>query len=82
MQQDLNVADVVHESKSICRNIRDAYLRTLENDKEIIPCALISVPYAKVIEESHLRFSPSQLDHLADLTSLSNLLGYRGFTIN
>ena len=44
---------------------------TVENFKEMIPYAIISVPYPKITEESYLNFSPSQLDHLGDITASS-----------
>ena len=44
---------------------------TVENFKEMIPSALISVSYPKITEDSDLRFIPSQLDHLPDFTACS-----------
>ena len=44
---------------------------TIANLKEIIPPAVISVPHPKITEESYLKFSPSQLDHLSVFTACS-----------
>ena len=37
--------------------------------KEMIPSAINSLPYPNITEGSNVSFSPSQLDHLADLTT-------------